>query len=141
MKKKWLWIGLIIVLALFLIGFLYSKGIIKTNWQWLTIILAAIAAPIQFISNWLSGKNVRVNKILKNQSTRIQQEQTHRLAYDQAIQQREQKIKDLEAQVNLLEDKVDNLELQKKEIKNNVNQMTDTTDLQDAFMEAYGDEK
>ena len=141
MKKKWFWIGIVIVLALFLIGFLYSKGIIKTNWQWLTIILAAIAAPIQFISNWLSGKNVRVDKILKNQSSRIQQEQTHRIAYDQAITQREQKIKDLEAQVNVLEDKVDSLELQKKEAVTNVNQMTDINNLQDAFMEAYGDEK
>ncbi|MEA3451561.1 MAG: hypothetical protein U9Q83_06615 [Bacteroidota bacterium] len=141
MKKKWFWIGLIIIVALIIIGILYNQGIIKTDWQWLTIILAGIAAPISVISKWISGDNNRVQNILKDQTARRQQEQAHRLAYDNAVIQKEEKIKKLEAEINILEEKVDKLELQQEEVKEDVNQMTDINDLQDAFMEAYGDEK
>lgn len=141
MKTKWIWIGLIIIVVLFIIGFLYSQGIIKTNWQWLSMILAGVAGPFKLIYNWIAGKGINADKILRNQSTRIQNEKDHRIVYDQAIIEKEQKIKDLQVQVNILGDKVDSLNMQKKLVNDNVNKMTDINDLQDAFMEAYGDEK
>lgn len=141
MKKKLIWIGLLLIVILFIAAYLYSQGIIKTNWQWLSMILAGIAAPFQLIYNWISGKNTQVDKILDAQKTRVQNEQDHRIAYDQAIIEKEQKIKDLQVKVNVLEDKVDSLNMQKKLVDDNVNKMTDINDLQDAFMEAYGDEK
>jgi len=141
MKKKLIWIGLFIIVILFIAAYLYSQGIIKTNWQWLSMILAGIAAPFELIYNWISGKNTQVDKIVNAQKTRIQNEQNHRIVYDQAIIEKEQKIKDLQVKVNVLEDKVDSLNMQKKLVDDNVNKMTDINDLQDAFMEAYGDEK
>jgi len=121
MKKRWFWIGIIIIVALIIIGILYNQGLIKTDWQWLTMILAAIAAPISMISKWISGDNKRIQNILQNQTARKQQEQAHRLAYDNAIIQKEEKIKKLEAEINILEEKVDKLELEQEQVKNDVN--------------------
>jgi len=140
MKNKLLWAVIIIIVILLVLGFLYSQGLIHVKWEWLAIILAGLAAPFKLISNFLSGKSVKTQKILDSHVSRIQEEQKHRVAYDQTIKQKEERIIELEAEVASLEEKIDNIELQQQQVKKQVNQMTDIDDLQNAFIDAYGDE-
>jgi TolA-binding protein len=100
----------------------------------------ALAAPSQLLINLLGGKNKKVEKILLAQKGRIQAEQTHRIAYDQVIKQKEQHIQELKAKIAQMEDKVDSLELQQKTIEKTVNKTSDIDQLSDEFLQAYGDE-
>ncbi len=140
MKSKWFLIGFGIILLLFFVGYLYSKGYIHTNWQWLAVILAALAGPTQFVSNWLSKTNKKADTILKRQTNRIELEKKHRVVYDNAIQQKEQRIRELEAELATMQQKIDSLELQQQQVEDNINNITDVNELQDEFMQAYGDE-
>lgn len=139
MKKKWLWIVIILIVVLLFLGFLYSKGLINVKWQWLTVILAAAAGPFKFFSNLFSGKSVRSNRYVQSHQNRIDAAKQHRMVYDQAILEKEEKIKELEAQVNVLEQKIDDLELSQQQVHDQVSNMNDD-DLQDAFLNLYGDE-
>lgn len=139
-RSKWFWIVIIIIAIILFLGFLYSQGLINVKWQWLTVILAAAAAPFTFISKLFSGKSIRTNQILKDHTSRILAEKKHRQIYEQAIKKKEERIKELEAQVATLEDEIDDIQLQHKEVTKKVNKMDDVKDLQDAFMEAYEDE-
>jgi TolA-binding protein len=140
MKSKWFLIGLGIILLLFFVGYLYSKGYIHTNWQWLAAILAALAGPTQFISNLLSGTNKKAESILKRQNNRIEIEKKHRVIYDNAIHQKEQRIQELEAQLASMQQKIDSLELEQQQVADDINNINDVEKLQDEFMQAYGDE-
>ena len=140
MSKKWFWIGFIVIIGLFIVGYLYHVGVIKTNWQWLTIILAALAAPSQFLATVLGGKNRKVEKMLLAQKNRMQSEQAHRIAYDQVIKEKEQKIQELEAELAEMEDKLDSLTLQQQEVEKQVNNTTNLDELENEFLQAYGDE-
>ncbi|MBN2663843.1 MAG: hypothetical protein JXR68_09360 [Bacteroidales bacterium] len=139
MKKKWLWIVIILIVVLLFFGFLYSKGLINVKWQWLAVILAGAAGPFRFFSNLFSGKSVRSNQFVQSHQDRIDATKQHRIVYDQAIQEKEEKIKELEVQVNVLEQKIDDLELSQQQVHDQVSNMNDD-DLQDAFLNLYGDE-
>jgi len=138
-NSKWFIIGFIIILLLVVLGYAYYKGWIHTDWQWLTVILAALAGPFYFISN-IFGKNRKLENIIKNSTTRKQNEVDHRMVYDNVIKQKEQRIQQLEAEVNQLQTKIDSLDLQYKTIEQKYNNETDVTTLQNQFLDAYEDE-
>jgi archaellum component FlaC len=140
LKNKWFWIIVVVIVILLILGFLYSQGLIKVKWQWLAMIFAGLAAPFKLISSLFTGKNLNVNKLIQRQQSRVQNEQVHRQQYDKVIREKEDRIKQLESEVIKLQDQVDDMELEKQQVKNDVNRMTDVNDLQDAFIQAYGDE-
>lgn len=138
-NSKWFIIGIIIILILTVLGYAYYKGWIHTSWQWLTAILAALAGPFEMIAT-LFGKNKKLENIIKNSTTRKQTEINHRLVYDNIIQKKEQRIQELQAQVNKQQDQIDSLDLNYKEIDKKYQNETDITTLQNQFLDAYGDE-
>ncbi len=139
MRRRWFWVVIIIIALLLLLGFLYSKGLIHVKWQFLTMILAGLAGPFKFVADKFSKTNRTLNNMTSAHDNRINAAHDHRLAYDQAILEREEKIQNLETQVNILEQKIDDLEVSKQQIQTQVNDMSDD-DLQDAFLNMYDDE-
>ena len=140
MRRTWFWIGIIIILLLGVLGYLYHKGLIHTSWQWLTIILAAAAAPFKLLTSIFTDPKKQIEKIQKQQQARIAGEQQHRITYDQVIIEKEKRIRELEAKVNQLEDQIDQYELQKQSTKQEIMTTNDVETLSDEFMQAYGDE-
>jgi len=138
-RRKWFWIVIIIIVVLLIFGYLYSQGLINVKWQWLAVILAALAGPFKMFSSIFSGKSVRTNQLVQSHYDRIDDAKQHRLVYDQAILEKEERITELEAEVNVLEQQIDDLELSQQQIQTQVNDMNDD-DLQDAFLNLYGDE-
>lgn len=140
LSSKWFWIGLIIVVILLIVGYLYYKGVIHTSWQWLSVILVGLAAPFQLVSSML-GTNKKLNQILTKSQARQQDEIQHREIFDKVIKEKEMKIQELEAQVDKMQDKIDTLELEYKKTDKNIMAETDVDELQNQFMDLYGDEE
>ncbi len=140
LSSKWFWIGVIIIVVLLIVGYLYYKGLIHTSWQWLSVILVALAAPFQLV-NSMFGTNKKLNQILTNSSVRQQDEVKHREVYDKVIKQKEMRIQELEAQVDKMQDQIDTLELQYKKTDKEVMSETNVDELQNQFMDLYGDEE
>ncbi|MBN2892270.1 MAG: hypothetical protein JXL97_10405 [Bacteroidales bacterium] len=138
--KKLFWIIIIVLVIFLILGFLYSQGVINVKWQPLAMILAAFAAPFTFISNFLKGKSVRTDKILKQQKDSMDNLNNRKAKFDVYMKAKDTRIQNLEAEIIKLKDDISNTELQIKEKKQEVNQMTDINDLQNAFMEGYTDE-
>lgn len=138
-SSKWFLIGIIIIILLAVLGYAYYKGWIHTSWQWLAAILAGLAGPFQFIAN-LFGKNQKIENLIKNSTDRKLSEQQHRLVYDNIIQQKEKRIQELQAEVNKMQNQIDSLELNYKEIDKKYQNENDINTLQNQFLDAYGDE-
>jgi hypothetical protein len=140
MNKKWLWTIIIVIVILLLLGFLYSQGIITIKWQWLAVIFAGLAAPFNLLKNYLSGKNIKSDKILQASMKRKQEEEIHRKKFEAYSYQKEQRIKELEAEVQILKNDIDKVKLERKQKEKQIQQMSNVEDLQNAFMEGYNDE-
>ena len=140
LSSKWFWIGLILIVVLLIVGYLYHKGLIHTSWQWLSIILMGLAAPFQLVSS-MFGTNKKLNQILTKSAGRQQDEVQHREIYDKVIKEKEMRIQELEAQVDKMQDQIDSLELQYQKTDDEVMNETDIDELQNQFMELYGDEE
>lgn len=138
--KKIFWIIIILIVIFLVLGFLYSQGIINVKWQPLAMILAAFAAPFTFLTNFLSGKSVRTNKILEDQKKSMDKLKNRREKYEVFLEEKNQRIEELKAEVVKLKDDIDKQELEMKEKENQINNMSDIEELQDAFMEGYIDE-
>ncbi len=135
--KKWIWILIILTIIFFILGWLYQQGYIKTNWQWLSIILAAAAGPFEFLRKASSGQTTTTKNILQRQLNRQDLIKKHDEYYRIIIEQKEKKIQQLQAQVNILQDKIDKLELEKNQVNNQVEQM-DLDQLKDSFIDEFG---
>lgn len=139
MKSKWFWIAIIIILVLLLIGFLYSQGIIKVEWQWLAVILGVLAAPFQLVAS-IFGQNKKIANILQQRDTRIKNEQIHRQQYDAQLKEKDDRIKQLQNEVIKMQNQVETLDMQKKEKEVEIKNINDVNKLQDLFTQAYEDE-
>lgn len=140
MKNKLLWIFIGIIVLLLIVGFLYSQGLINVKWQWLTVILAALAAPFQLIASLFSSPNKKIIELQNRQQQRIAEEQQHRLQYDNILREKDQKIKELEITINKMKDRISELELQKQEKEKEIQNINDPQKLQELFIQAYEDE-
>ncbi len=135
MKRIWIFLGIILVLLA--VGILYSKGIIKTDWQFLSMILAALAGPYTLVRNYMKRGNKKVDKIMARQSEVEKEEVLIRQRYEQLLKEREQRIAELEAQVASLEDQIDKLKLEKQQIEEKVNNLS-LEEKQDEFSDFFG---
>lgn len=140
-KKKYiLWIILVVVGILLILGLLYSMGVISADWQPLVMIFAALAAPFTFFKNFISGKNVRTNKIMAEQRASMDRLDARRDKFQVYMKQKDERIEELEAEVEKLKSDKSNIELEMKDKEEEINNMTGIEDLQNAFMEGYSDE-
>ncbi len=129
MKKIYFILGLLALLLI--VGYLYNKGVIKTDWQWLTIILAALAGPYKLIEDSLKEKGKRhgrgkgkAQQILMRQLQIEKEEAVLRQQYEALLKQKELEIEELRAKLQKLQDQLEQLQLERKQIESEVQSMT-----------------
>lgn len=122
--NKWIITGLVVVALLIIIGVLYDQGTFDNmQWSGMAMVLAAVAAPYMALKNFLFG-----NKHLKDFDVKYNQmrDETvkHRVELDERISHKEKRIAELDRELELIEAKVDVLELKKKNIAKDVNNLS-----------------
>ena len=126
MKKIYVILGIIVLLLI--VGYLYNKGVIKTDWQWLTIILAALAGPYKLIEDSLKDRGkqrvTKAQQILARQVEIEKQEAVLRQQYEALLKQKELELEELRARLQKLEDQLEQLQLERKEIQSQVKSLS-----------------
>lgn len=122
--NKWILTGFIVVALLIIVGVLFDQGAFDNmKGSSLGIILAAVAGPYMAFKNFLFG-----NKPMKDFEVKYNQmrDETvkHRVELDERIGSREKRIAELDKELELIEAKMDVLELKKKNVKKEVNKMS-----------------
>ena len=134
--NKWVITGLVVVALLIIVGVLNDQGVFdRMRWEGMAIVLSAIAAPYMALKNFLFG-----NKPLKDFKVKYHQMQDetvkHRVELDERIGAKEKRIAELDKELQLIEAKMDVLELKKKNVQRDVNRMSieeTRTDAHDLF--------
>ncbi len=122
--NKWLISGLVVVGLLVVIGVGYDAGLFSeyegSTWA---MVFAALAAPYMFVKNFLFG-----NKDLKALEEKYKnlraEEVNHRTQLDSQIQAKERRVAELDREIQLLDSKLEVLELKKSKVKKEVESMT-----------------
>jgi flagellar capping protein FliD len=126
MKKIYVFLGIITLLLI--VGYLYNKGLIKVDWQWLSIILAALAGPYKLIEDSLRSKGAKkatkAQQILARQVDVEKQEAILIQQYDALLKRKDLEIEDLRARLQKLEDQLEQLQLERKQIQSQVESMS-----------------
>jgi len=134
--KRLLIIGGVIIVALFVIGYLYEQGYLDFEWQTLTMFFAALAGPYKLLRSKFEGSSVVDNILEKNEAVRINEVQ-HRKDFDVLIKEREDKIQVLNKEIELISTKYELLEEKKKKIQEDVGKMN-VQDTQKEAMDLFG---
>ena len=122
--NKWLIVALIVLVILIGVGVAYDQGVFDNiSFGGLATLMAAIAAPYMAVKNWLFG-----NKELKQFQEKYEQiksqEAVHRTDTDLQIKAKEQRIAELDKEIQLLDAKLQVLEMKKSKVDQYVNSMT-----------------
>jgi hypothetical protein len=130
--KRWLVIGGIVLVALLVFGWFYSEGYFNNfSWQGITILAASLAAPFQFLFG--KAKDLTKTEEFINHNLEVQKlEQKHREEYDKLIQEREQKMRDLDKEIQLLQSKVELVDQKREKIATEVSNMTPNEKIKEA---------
>lgn len=137
MNKHWFITIGIIVLALIVIGVMYDNGMLNFEWQWLTVIFAALAGPYTFIKNTLF-KDKRIEE-MKNRHKKIKVEEIeHRQVVDDEIKIRQDRIQTLNKEIELSEKRIELIEEKKKNIDKNINKSS-IEEMQNDAVNYFGD--
>ncbi len=136
--NRWLITGLVVLGLLVLIGVGYDAGLFSeyegSTWA---MVLAALAAPYMAVKNFLFG-----NKDLKAFELKYknleQEEIKHRADLDARIQAKEQRVAELDKEIQLLDSKLEVLELKKTKVKKEVEDMTVQETKQELY-DLFGD--
>ena len=127
MKKLIFWI---IVIAGIAILFYFIK-----DWQPVSMVIAALAAPFKFLYKLFGDKEEEIRK--KHAEIR-QRELEYQGELESNVQKREQKIGDLEDQLAQLDKKLVSLDEQRQKIDRKVESMS-LDELQEAGQNFFGD--
>lgn len=136
MNRRWLITIGIIALVLIVVGVLHENGMLNFKWTGLSMVLAAIAGPYHMLKKWLV-KDKRMETLMDKQKVRVSHEQDHRAKYDKAIEQREQRIKELNEEIKEAEKRIQNIEKKKTKTKSEVEDMS-IKELQDEGIDMFG---
>jgi hypothetical protein len=122
--NKWLITGLAVIGVLILVGVAYDQGMFDNiSGGGFAMIIAGLAAPYLAIKNWLTGDRFR-EKFRHKYDLMNQDEIKHREDYDKKIQAKEKRLADLQRDIELLDSKMEVLELKKKRVEQDVKSMT-----------------
>ena len=116
MKK--ILVGLFLVIGIAGVVYLVQTGVI--NWQPLTMIVAAIAAPFKFIMS-LFGSEEKIRAKFAGERA---EEQTHQAEFDKKIEQREQRAATLRKEVDELDKKLAALKAERETASADVQSMS-----------------
>lgn len=134
--NRWVLTGVIVVALLVIIGVLYDQGAFEgMQWTGWAIVVSALAAPYMAVKNALFGNKYQKDFVLKYKQMREETVQ-HRINLDQKIKEKEQRIAQLDKELELIDAKMNVLELKKKNVEKEVNLMSiDETkqEVQDLF--------
>ncbi len=136
--KNWVIAVIVIVVVLILVGVAYDNGLFEDlSWSGGAMLLAALAAPYMALKNLLFG-----NKHLKEYKDKYNEIRTkeikHRINLDESIRAKEKRIADLDKEIELIDAKIDVLDLKKKNIENTVKDLT-VEETQDEVHDLFGD--
>jgi len=122
MKLKW-WIagGLVVVVIALVI--LSATGVINLSWQDFTMIAAALAAPFKFIFDKLGGAD-GVDELLDKHEKMRKEEAEYRKKMDGVIAEKEQRIINLNKDLELQDAKLQLVEEKKKRVDQEVKSMS-----------------
>lgn len=136
--RHWIIILVIIAVAFVVIGYLQDQGYLDVEWQALAMFFAAIAGPYKFVKNKLSKSNNKVDRILEENEKIKTEEKLHREVYDVEINQRKEKISEIESEIEVLDNKLIDLEKKKQKVEKEVNSM-DSDQVKNEFLDLYGE--
>ncbi len=123
--KKWVVTGLIILAILIIVGVGYDQGwfgnLEGSTWA---IILAAVAAPYMAVKNFLFGGGRALKKFEEKYEALEKEEIKHRARLDVKIQAKEKRVAELDREIQLLDSKLEVLELKKEKVRKEVEDMT-----------------
>ncbi|MEN8119565.1 MAG: hypothetical protein ABFS35_04435 [Bacteroidota bacterium] len=136
--NKWILTGIIVLGLLIIVGVLFDHGAFDNiEGSFIGVILAAIAGPYMAFKNFMFG-----NKPMKDFEVKYNQmrDETvkHRVELDARIGAKERRIAELDKELELIETKMDILELKKKNVKREVNKMSIEETKQDVH-DLFGD--
>ena len=122
--NKWLLVGLVILVILVGIGIAYDQGAFDNiTFGGLATVFAVLAAPYMLVKNMLFGN--REIKSFQNKYQQLKSEEVgHRTSMDVKIKAKEQRISELDKEIQLLDAKLEVLELKKKRVEQTVNELT-----------------
>ncbi len=136
--KSWVVTALVIVGLLILVGIGYEQGLFGdlagSTWG---IILAAVAAPYMAAKNFLFG-NKDLKRFEKKYEELEREEIRHRASLDAKIQAKQKRVEELNREIELLDSKLEVLELKKSKIKKEVEAMT-ITETKQEVVDLFGD--
>ncbi len=122
--NKWVLTGLIILGVLIIVGVAYDQGAFDnmTGSGW-AMILAAVAAPYMAVKNFLFG-NKHLREFKDKYESLQQEEVVHRTDLDKKIKAKEQRIAELDKEIQLLDSKLEVLELKKEKVVKEVKDLS-----------------
>ncbi len=130
------WITVLVIIALLiLVGWLQSLGYFTFDWKPLTILFAALAAPFKMLMNTFNN-NDKKEIVLKHQKTR-EEETEYRSRLDAEIERKSNAIRMLEKEVEVLDARIETLEVRKAALNVSVKGMT-SEQKREKFKELFG---
>lgn len=137
MNKTWIFTIVLIIVALIVIGVMYENGMLNFQWQWLTVVFAALAGPYTFVKGLLF-KDSRLED-MKNRHKQMQADEVvHRQKVDDEIKMRKDRIDTLNKEIEIAEKRIEIIEQKKKRIEYEVkNSSIDS--LQNDAVKYFGD--
>lgn len=115
---------LIVLVVLIGIGIAYDQGLFDNmSFGGLSTLIAALAAPYLAVKNWLFG-NKELKQFQEKYDNMRNKEVVHRTDTDLQIKAKEQRIAELDREIQLLDAKLQVLEMKKSKVDQYVKSMT-----------------
>lgn len=113
--NKWVIISIIVIIVLILIGIGYDQGMFDNlSGSVIGMIIAGLAAPYLAIKNWIVGDKFQ-QRFKQKYDLMKSDEIIHRTDYDQKILAKEKRIAELDREIQLLDSRMEVLELKKEQ--------------------------
>ena len=119
---KRIWIVVVFVVIVLALVVLMATGIIDVSWQDLSMIAAAAVAPIKLLFDQLGGQD-EVDKVVDRQKQREEEEKVHREQMDKLIAEKEERIKELNKELEVQDAKLQVIDEKKKRVETEVKSM------------------
>jgi len=118
--KKWITV-IVVVIIVGVIVYLVKEGIL--SWQTISILAAAVAAPFKFIAGLFSTKDEEQEIISRHEEVRAA-EAAYRAGVAERILEKEQNIVRLQQEVELIDQRLEDLRRKRERISKEVDAMS-----------------
>ena len=136
MNRTWLITIGIIIVVLIAIGIMHENGMLNFEWQGLTMLFAGLAAPYTLLKRFLI-KDPQTQRLIDKHEDMKKDEKVHREVYDEEIAKKENRIKELNKELELTEKRIEIIELKKKKVKKEVKELS-IDEMQEEAIDYFG---